>query len=169
MTGYDIVQLTADDWQAYKAIRLEALRNAPQAFGSTYADNMKHPDSFWRGRLEEAAAGERSWLLFARHEDQLVGLIGAFNDDDPTAVQIISMYITPAFRGQGVASALMSAILNILQQQARFQVARLTVNAEQTAAVRLYERLGFEIEKTEWLPAGDSQFHDIHTMAKALR
>ena len=79
MTGYDIVQLTADDWQAYKAIRLEALRNAPQAFGSTYADNMKHPDSFWRGRLEEAAAGERSWLLFARHEDQLVGLIGAFS------------------------------------------------------------------------------------------
>ena len=31
---------TANDWQALREIRLKALRDAPNAFGSTYAEQV---------------------------------------------------------------------------------------------------------------------------------
>ena len=65
MTACEIVRLSPDEWPLYKQIRLEALKLEQQAFGSRYADNLQHPDSFWRGRLEQAQAGA-NLLLFAR-------------------------------------------------------------------------------------------------------
>ena len=43
-----------DDWQALRDIRLEALRNEPTAFGTTYE--------------QEAARGQEHWHRLARTE-----------------------------------------------------------------------------------------------------
>jgi ribosomal protein S18 acetylase RimI-like enzyme len=168
MYPIEIIQLTPDDWQAYRAIRLEALQTEPQAFGSAYATNLNHPESFWRGRLAEAAAGQRGWLLFARAQDRLVGMIGAYITDDPAVVEIISTYVTPEFRGQGIGRALMDAILHAVSAHSTFQTARLGVNVDQTAALRLYESFGFQIIGTEQVLMGDGQAHDQCIMAKSL-
>ena len=169
MNPIEIIQLTPDDWQAYRALRLEALQTEPQAFGSTYASSVQQPEAFWRGRLEESAAGEKSWLLFARRGDPLVGMIGAYASDDPALVDVISMYVQPAHRGQGISKQLMSAILNILQQRGQFERARLEVNTEQTAAQKLYTSFGFQVVASEYTMAGDGNYHDVHIMEKRLR
>lgn len=169
MTSIEIIQLTPDNWQAYRALRLEALQTEPQAFGSTYASNLQHPESFWRGRLEEAAVGEKGWLLFARRGDQLVGMIGAYASDDPAVVDVISMYVQPAHRGQGISKLLMSAILHTLSQYPQFERARLTVNPQQTAALKLYESFGFVTVGTERARMGDGNEYDERIMEKRLR
>jgi ribosomal protein S18 acetylase RimI-like enzyme len=168
MNPIELVQLTPDDWQAYRALRLEALQTEPQAFGSTYASNIQHPESFWRGRLEEAAAGEKSWLLFARRGDQLVGMIGAYASDGPAVVNVISMYVQPAHRGQGISKQLMNALMRALHQHGQFERARLEVNTEQAAAQKLYTSFGFQVVASEYTMAGDGNYHDVHIMEKRL-
>ena len=66
MADFQIVKLAPDEWQQYKQIRLDSLLTEPQAFGSKYEDQQQRPDSYWQGRLSEAQAGKKGWLLFAR-------------------------------------------------------------------------------------------------------
>lgn len=162
-----IVRLHPDEWPDYKALRLEALRSEPQAFSSTYAAQVQHPDAFWRGRLESAQAGG-GWLLFAKAPARLVGMIGAFVEGDPGVAHIVSVYVTPAFRRQGVAKLLMAAMLDDLRQTSVITIARLGVNVTQRAAVRLYESFGFQPVGVENLLMGDGQHYDEMMMEKRL-
>jgi ribosomal protein S18 acetylase RimI-like enzyme len=164
----EIVRLNPAAWPDYKALRLEALYTEPQAFGSTYADNLKHPDSFWQKRLESAVIGHDNWLLFARVQDRLVGMVGAFVQDGEHVVHIISMYVTPNFRGRGIARALMSAILSEISQNETLKTAQLTVNADQQAAIRVYERAGFRLLRTEKELMGDGHYYAVYIMEKWL-
>ena len=168
MEPIEIVRLDPDEWQVYKALRLESLQNAPQAFGSSYDANLARSETFWRDRLVEARIGEQGWLLFARVDGQLVGMIGAYRTDDAAVVEIISTYVTPAYRGQGVARALMEALLETLTQTGRFERATLGVNQQQVAAIRLYERCGFACVRTEQIQMGDGQTYMGATMERLL-
>ena len=165
----EIVQLEPDTWHDYKALRLEALHTEPQAFGSKYADNVQHPDSFWRRRLEEAAVGQISWLLFAKSGDRLVGMIGAYvADDSPAVAEIISTYVKPDFRRQGIARALMAALLSAIRKHGTVRIARLIVNVDQKFALQLYQHFEFEIIETVNNRMGDGQFYDGYLMEKSL-
>jgi len=168
MTKIQIVKLTPEEWQPYKQIRLEALFMEPQAFGSKYAVVLQWPDSRWQSRLVESQAGEKSWLLFAKEEDRLIGMIGAYSEEENDVVEIISVYVTKEKRGQGVGKALMEAILAEVGRRGAFQKAVLAVNADQKSAVALYRRFGFEVveEKTE--VQSDDKAHPGYIMEKQL-
>ena len=87
-----VIHLSPEEWRAYKELRLEALQTEPQAFGASYADSLRKPDSYWQMRLREAAVEQGSWLLFAREQSRLIGMIGAWVNDDPQTANIISVY-----------------------------------------------------------------------------
>jgi len=44
-------ETVADNWQALRDIRLEALRDAPTAFGSTYEREVLRGEAHWRDRI----------------------------------------------------------------------------------------------------------------------
>jgi ribosomal protein S18 acetylase RimI-like enzyme len=168
----EIVELPVEEWRAYRQLRLEALQESPQAFGSSYKDQLEKPDSFWQSRLEEAANGEKSWLLFARVGDQPVGMIGAFlggieNPEASDQAFIIAMYVTPAWRGRSISRLLMHAILSTLKDH-DIHTVRLGVNVEQTVALHLYERFGFSVIRFDNLPMGDGITHKGYLMEKTL-
>ena len=169
----EIIPLLVSEWRAYRRLRLEALRDSPQAFGTKYADMQTKPDHFWQARLEDAGKGEHSWLFFARSGRDLVGMIGAVREDldgsqlTGALATFISVYVTPSARGRGISSLLMSAILAKLSQNG-FQKVQLGVTADQTAAVRLYQRFGFAILKTEIERMGDGLDHTGYLMEKTL-
>ena len=159
MVNLQIITLTPDEWQLYRQIRLEALLLEPQAFGSSYADAVQRPDSSWQERLVEAQAGKKGWLLFAKESDRITGMVGAYRVDDSDVVEIISVYVTKEKRGQGVATALMAAILEEVGRSGIFRKAVLSVNADQTAAVALYRRFGFQIVGEKTGVMGDGLTH----------
>lgn len=165
----EIVRLPPEQWRAYKDLRLEALKNEPQAFGSSYAGSLNIPDADWRTRLENAARGKGHWLLFAREKDALVGMIGAFIEDAPGIAMIVSVYVAKAARGRGISKKLMTAILAELTRSQSVETARLTVNKDQFAAVALYRGFGFKVLREEEAAMGDGKSYIEYVMEKPLK
>lgn len=165
--GMEIVSLSPDEWPAYKALRLESIQNAPQAFGATYAEAAALPEALFRGRLEDSARGEKSWLRFARADGRLVGMIGAFRTEEPGVAKVVSVYVSPTARRCGTARLLMAAILDQLSQ-AGISRALLGVTAGQEAAIQLYKSFGFEIIAMHHQMMGDGLLHEGYDMQKYL-
>jgi ribosomal protein S18 acetylase RimI-like enzyme len=163
-----IIELSARKWQEYRQLRLDALKESPQAFSSRYEEQVNRPDEFWKSRLEEAAKGGSSWLLFARSGEKLVGMVGAARDPvNGLEAEIISMYVLPEARGRGVAGLLMHAILMVLKESGICK-ACLTVNLDQAPAVHVYKKFGFDITQVDTVVMGDGAAYNEAVMEKIM-
>ncbi|MET7992370.1 GNAT family N-acetyltransferase [Amycolatopsis sp. NPDC005232] len=140
----EIRELTADDWRAWRALRLSALAEAPHAFGARLADWQGEGDTEarWRGRLTDwpfnvlAAVGGRD-----------AGMASGTAPDDDGVVDLHSMYVAPSARGHGVGEALVEAVAQWAESQSGHSV-RLQVFEDNAAAIALYRRCGFLEEST---------------------
>lgn len=168
MSELQIVRLHPEQWMRYREIRLEALSQEPQAFGTTYENMLQEPPEFWRDRLMEAARAEKSWLLFAQAGDRLIGIIGAVYDETIATADVISVFVQKAERGKGVGKALMAEILSEIGKIKGIRKAALGVNQEQQAAVRLYRSFGFEVVEEVDEVQGDGLNHPGYRMEKQL-
>lgn len=149
---------TADEWPAYRAIRLRALEDAPDAFGSTLAaEQALAPDS-WSTRMMRSTVSGIDRALAAERDGQLVGLAWAKVDaDDPTLVNLFQMWVAPEARGQGVAGALLAEAVRWSRARGA-QALRLGVNSANATALRLYERAGFvDVNVREPMRPGSDQ------------
>lgn len=165
----EIVELPVEEWQAYRDLRLRALREDPQAFSSTYAAAVESAEAAWKKRLEEARQGERGWLLFAREHSRLVGMIGAYIEDNATdTVTIVSVYVPREERGRGISVRLMESILGKLSRKPALKTAKLAVNKDQVAALSLYRKFGFRETGSEPLRMGDGSLAEEVTMQRRL-
>ena len=136
----EIRALSPADWQLWRRLRLDALAEAPDAFGSRLADWQGDNDreDRWRGRL----GIQGSFNVVAVLGDEPVGMASGVPTTDDGVAAIISMWIAPTARGRGVGDALVKAI----EQWARdrgARVLRLDVADGNRAACQLYQRNGF--------------------------
>jgi ribosomal protein S18 acetylase RimI-like enzyme len=140
-------RLRADEWDAYRDLRLKALASDPLAFGSTLAREQEFPESVWRDRARGGADGEeRSTWVAVSTEGALVGLVGALEEDGRFV--IVSMWLEPAHRGQGVGGRMLDAVLTWIRASHPDSPVELEVNPRLEAAVRLYESRGFRFTGT---------------------
>jgi ribosomal protein S18 acetylase RimI-like enzyme len=159
-------------WQEYKEIRLRALKTEPQAFLSPYEKEAAYPDEKWKQRLETAGKG-RSWVFFAKNEeDRLVGIVGAYRDDDDLqnhSAQVWGLYVDRETRGKGIGKALMTKVLGELESDPDIKTIILEVNTDQEIAKKIYEFFGFEVRATYSQKLGDGKEHQISKMEKSLK
>lgn len=125
------------DWAAFREIRVAALRDAPEAFGSTAADAERLEEREWRRRLEQRA------VFMAEAANQRVGLVAGISGDQLGLAELVSMWVAPAWRGQGVGDRLVEAVLAWAAGEG-FTSVRLWVAKGNTRAEGLYARHGFE-------------------------
>ena len=52
--------ITAGDWREYRNIRLRALRDSPDAFGSSYEAEAVRNDDAWKSRIADAIASGKT-------------------------------------------------------------------------------------------------------------
>lgn len=151
----ELLRVTADDWEAWRAVRLRALADAPEAFGSTLADWAEAPEHRWRTRLSLPGALD----LVVRLGDRWVALASGVPDpDDPARAELISMWVDPAVRGQGVARMLIDAIAHWAAATGATTL-ELSVIPDNAVARRAYERNGFAAldEPGDPLPDGRAE------------
>ena len=142
-----IIELPPERWREAKRLRLEALRTEPTAFASSYADENAFGDEVWIGRLSTAFKRDGNMTFFAEVDGALVGMAGATWSSKAKlrhVAEVYGVYVSPGRRGRGIASALLTKLLAELESLGQIEKVKLTVNSESEAAVRLYEKLGFE-------------------------
>lgn len=164
----NIIDLPPARWPESRRLRLEALRDSPQAFGASYEQEVAYPDEHWIGRLRESEE-RKAASLFAERDGELVGMIGAFFEAGPELATVVAVYVRPEARGQGVGKLLVDAVLDRLREMPGTQRAKLMVNVEQTAAVALYRGAGFVETGTERVPLGDGKLYDELILERSLR
>jgi ribosomal protein S18 acetylase RimI-like enzyme len=165
----EIIHLQPNQWQQYRQIRLEALQDSPQAFSTTFKEMVDKPELFWQERLANAADGKSSWLLFAKVEERIAGIIGAFLAEDNGKAVIVSVYVTPEYRSKGVSNALLDAILGELWQNVTVHTLELAVVKSQKAAISLYKRFGFKIIGEKEVEMGDEKVNFEYVMQRIIR
>lgn len=138
-----IRRLNRDDAEAFRAMRLEALRDSPTAFGSSHHEEADRPLEWFAAGLAPAAPRQ---MFGAFLGDRLVGIVGVAAE--PAAKErhravIRSMFVTPEARGRGVAAALLRHALDAADALPGVWQVILTVTAGNGAAERLYRAHGF--------------------------
>ena len=80
------------------------------------------------------------------------------------------MGVHDAWTGQGIGTALLTALLDTADRWLGIWRVQLTVYVDNAPAIRLYERFGFEVEGTHRAYAlRDGRYVDAHVMARLAR
>lgn len=135
----DIRRAWDDDFDELRRIRLEALLDEPDAYGMTYAEAIALRDEQWR----QIASGWNYYLAFDGH--RAVGMAsGGRYVPMPEARWLYGMFVTPAYRGTGVAHDLVRVVAQWAREESA-DILGLHVTASIARARAFYEKLGFEL------------------------
>jgi ribosomal protein S18 acetylase RimI-like enzyme len=99
-------KITVEEWTLWRELRLQALEEAPYAFGSTLADWQGEGDQEqrWRSRLEDVDFNAIATLA-GRNAGMVSGVLGN------QRVELISMWVAPFARGRRVGDALVDSVI----------------------------------------------------------
>jgi len=140
VTDLAVERLGVADLDALRAIRLEALR--------------LHPDSFCMDLDVAEAMTNEQWCeslsrgtWFGIRKDGALIAIAAFTRPSSKKLrhtgELSAMYVRADARGSGVADALVRGIVDHVVNEV--EQIKLTVNADNVRAIKLYERHGFRV------------------------
>ncbi|NMY57717.1 MULTISPECIES: GNAT family N-acetyltransferase [Pseudomonas] len=149
--------------KAYRQLMLEAYAQHPEAFVSSITQREKLPLSWWEAKLDD----ELSALFGAFVDSRLVGIVGlAFEpwEDARHKTTLFGLYVSQAFRGQGLGEHLVQAVVSLAEQEPETKVIELTVSVNSDAALALYQRCGFAQSGLEdcAIRVGEAYYDRVH-------
>ena len=170
-----IRELSEDDAASYWALRLRALREEPEAFGSSYEESKERPLADAVERLRAASAkGDFTLGAFEDGErgdpgERLVGIVAfvrAPGKKNRHIGDIFSMYVAPEARGKGYGRALVEALIARARTLDGLEQLILAVVTTNAAATALYRALGFEVygQQRHALKLDDGRYLDEELM-----
>ena len=159
-----IRRVVSEEWENWKMIRLDSLKQHPESFGSSYEDEAALSDDDFRRRISNNTLWG-AWL-----NNQMVGTVGFFVMKGEKVCHrgcMFGMYLQNEARGSGAAGGLVQTLL----EYARSHVAQVhcTVITENEPAIKLYKRHEFKIYGTEprSLHVND-RYYDEHMMVHSF-
>jgi GNAT superfamily N-acetyltransferase len=133
-----IRRIQADEVEAFRQIRLEALRTEPAFYASSYEDWVDLPIEEWQRRLNEP-------VFVAFLGDEPVGITGLRRQPSSKMAHratLVMVYVRKPLRGSGLAKNLLHVSADCARDLGILQL-ELAVSAENPAAIRFYKRQGF--------------------------
>jgi GNAT superfamily N-acetyltransferase len=103
-----VQRIESGDWREWKASRLQALADSPEAFASSFAAEKKKPDEAWSEYARHCGASPASAAFLARDEQgRVTGMVAAYVDGGESAnATICAMWVAPESRNRGVGRLL---------------------------------------------------------------
>ena len=120
----------------------------------------------WRKALEAPRDGMTP--IVAELDGHIVGTAGITRHTGRRShVGEIFMSVHDGFSGRDIGSALLAALVDLADNWLNLKRLELTANVDNTPAIRLYRKFGFEIEGTRRADVfRGGQFVDCHAMAR---
>ena len=157
----EIQVLQSDELHIWKKLRLEALADAPYAFGETLEEAKQRTDKEWEDSLLDCDGK----LLIAKYDGFEVGMARVRRSPNaPSSSGLHSMWVSPSARSKGVGKALMNAAV-AWAGEAGVNDMVLYVTRGNDAAKRLYLASGF-VETGELQPLRSNPDIQMEAMAK---
>lgn len=123
----------------FRTIRLSALEKSPEMFGSTYMAEVEKPLVFFENCLLN------STVFGVYHRNRIIGLATLTQESGVKfshKSSLSSVFIEPEFQQKGVASNLISAVIE--HSKKHVEQILLTVAEDNKPAIHLYRKFGFE-------------------------
>lgn len=137
--------IRSDEVETYRAFRLCALADAPDAFSDSHALAIARPPEFWHQRVASTSAGIESVLMVAADAstDTWLGMTGCYVED-PTnrSALVVSVWVAPEARQRRLARRLVDAVVEWARER-KIRTLRLWVVATNERAQRVYTAAGF--------------------------
>ncbi|MBM7578123.1 GNAT family N-acetyltransferase [Jeotgalibacillus terrae] len=163
-----IRKLHEKDAEKYFYIRLESLKNNPEAFATSFDEEQHQPIELYVNRLKS----DTSITLGAFHNEQLIGIITIVKSIKQKLMhraEIVSTYVTPGSRGNQTGKKLVTQALDEIRNIPGVEQVYLTVESNNIAAKKLYESVGFELFGTDRKAMKyEGQYFDIDHMVLYL-
>ena len=129
------------EWPLWRTLRLQALAEAPYAFGSRLSEWQGDGDAEWRwrDRLQSVA-----FNAVAEVRGTPAGMVSGADvaGEASKEAELLSLWVAPWARGRGVGDALVETVLAWAASRARDTVS-LSVREQNRPAIALYRRHGF--------------------------
>ena len=136
--------LRAEDAAAFYGLRSEALELEARAFGESVEEHRAVSIDIVANRLRESGD---NFVVGAFLGGKLVGTAGFLRNNQGLKRKhkgrIWGVYVTGSARGRGLARAMLGVLLARAREVPGLDQILLTVGANQVAAKKLYESLGF--------------------------
>jgi demethylmenaquinone methyltransferase/2-methoxy-6-polyprenyl-1,4-benzoquinol methylase len=134
----------ADEWEALREVRLAALADSPDAFGSTLDMERDADEARWRGWITGDGWAGAATTFVADESGRLVGMATGFHpDDEPSVVHLFAMWVQPRRRGEGIGRELVDAVAKWAADRPGVDQVVLRVTISNDAAIRFYTTCGF--------------------------
>jgi ribosomal protein S18 acetylase RimI-like enzyme len=135
--------LIPSDATSFKALRLRGLQECPEAFASSYEEEVDTPIEEIERRLQPK---NDSAVFGAFKGPELCALVGLQRESMAKLAHksfIWGVYVAPEARGSGVGAQVMAHALRYAADVLGTRQVNLGVNTKNSAAVALYKKLGF--------------------------
>ena len=142
-----IRQLAPDDAETYHALRLRMLREHPEAFNSSFEEEVAKPLAWAQARLAPSTGAPEKFVLGAFAADnKLVGSVGLAVEErlkERHKGFVFGMFVAPEAGAAGVGRALLADCIERARRVSGLEVLTLTVTSSNVRALRFYEAAGF--------------------------
>ena len=130
---------------AYRKARLDCLYHFPDKFGTTYEDEVVKPVLFMESMLLEE--NPNIFMFGAFDGEACIGLCGFIREGRTRTLhrgELVQMYVHPNYHGKGIGQQLVQHTIDQAFGMSGIEQISLSAVANNIAAIRLYERSGFE-------------------------
>lgn len=132
------------DAVAFRALRLEALKAHPDAFGADHAESEARLLDHWQERARPDPNGMQITFV-AESDASLIGMAGIYRNSDLKSRHsstIWGVYVREAWRGRRIAESLVTTCVKWAQTN-DIRIVKLCAVTTNVAAIRCYVRCGF--------------------------
>lgn len=161
-----IKKLIKHDADHYRNIRLEALSNNPDFFGTMYAEEVIRTADDFR---EKIPVDNNNFILGCYGDEDLVGIV-AFHQESRIKLRhkayIRSMYVQPEYRKKGIGKLLLNELIARAKAIQEIEILLLDVVTNNLSAKQLYLSFGFQIYGIEKMAYKlNHQYFDLEYMS----